>query len=174
MKVLSTPKRTRTPEQKTAKAAYMKLWYAENKNRLVEQKKLYYAKNPEKKALHLERQRQWHKARYVRKTDTIRRPNQNKGTGNQKYDTYRYAAQTRNLRFDLNTDDFNTLLSSDCHYCSKPLANGVDRIDNDKGYYSFNVVPCCWPCNRMKANLTYQEFLAHITRISENFSQISS
>lgn len=43
--------------------------------------------------------------------------------------------------------------------------NGLDRIDNTKGHYKDNVVPCCWDCNRAKGNRTRAEFLAHNARI---------
>ena len=36
--------------------------------------------------------------------------------------------------------------------------NGIDRIDNNKGYTIDNIVPCCAKCNYAKGKLTLQEF----------------
>ena len=56
---------------------------------------------------------------------------------------------------------------SDCVYCSATPnhLNGIDRVDNDKGYTSENSVPCCKICNLMKQALTKKTFLAHVQRM---------
>lgn len=46
------------------------------------------------------------------------------------------------------------------------LYNGVDRFDNTKGYTIGNSVPCCKYCNMMKRDMTIDEFINHIKRIS--------
>ena len=43
--------------------------------------------------------------------------------------------------------------------------NGVDRVDNERGYSLENCVPCCKFCNRMKRDLGKKEFLEHIKNI---------
>lgn len=43
--------------------------------------------------------------------------------------------------------------------------NGVDRVNNDKGYAVHNCVPCCFDCNEMKNNRKVFDFLNHIERI---------
>jgi 5-methylcytosine-specific restriction endonuclease McrA len=48
----------------------------------------------------------------------------------------------------------------------KGLKNGIDRIDSNKGYTMDNCVSCCWTCNRMKGNMTQQNFLEHISKIN--------
>lgn len=40
--------------------------------------------------------------------------------------------------------------------------NGIDRVDNSKGYTSDNCVPCCWACNNAKKNNSSSEFLAWV------------
>lgn len=70
-----------------------------------------------------------------------------------------------------------------CHYCNiEPfvstkiinnngaehfLYNGIDRIDNNKGYVLNNVVPCCKQCNFAKYIQTYDEFKNYIKRLVE-------
>lgn len=44
-------------------------------------------------------------------------------------------------------------------------SNGIDRVDNDKGYVKVNCQPCCWQCNKLKAARTKIDFLEHIKRI---------
>lgn len=46
--------------------------------------------------------------------------------------------------------------------------NGLDRIDSTKGHIEGNVVPCCWDCNRMKSDMSRDEFIAHIKRMYDH------
>ena len=59
------------------------------------------------------------------------------------------------------------LIIQPCHYCGeKPFDyNGLDRVDNSKGYEIDNVVPCCRYCNSFKLDRTVEEFKAHIIKI---------
>lgn len=43
--------------------------------------------------------------------------------------------------------------------------NGIDRVDNEKGYIKTNVVSCCYRCNLAKHNQTLKEFQEWIERI---------
>jgi len=45
------------------------------------------------------------------------------------------------------------------------LYSGIDRIVNNDGYISNNVLPCCFRCNRMKGELDHDEFLAQVEKI---------
>lgn len=93
------------------------------------------------------------------------------------YRQYYYAAIARGYVFSLSLDEFESLATKVCFYCgclpsmvktakseSRTL-NGIDRVDNTKGYHLNNCVPCCTVCNRMKLTLARDEFLAHINRI---------
>lgn len=82
-----------------------------------------------------------------------------------KYKKYTYDANKRGLEFTLTSEDFNKLLTSNCFYCGKENANGVDRVNNLLGYYSYNVVACCKTCNYMKLSQTYDEFVEQIKKI---------
>lgn len=42
--------------------------------------------------------------------------------------------------------------------------NGIDRVDNFKGYTLENSVPCCTICNRAKSNMLYDDFMSYIQR----------
>lgn len=95
-----------------------------------------------------------------------------------RYHSYRSGARKRGLVFELSMDNFKHLLSQPCHYCkSLPvestakdykagfIVNGIDRLDNTKGYIEDNVVPCCKVCNRAKREMGYDEFIEWIDRL---------
>jgi deferrochelatase/peroxidase EfeB len=48
--------------------------------------------------------------------------------------------------------------------------NGLDRVDNNRGYVFSNVVSCCFKCNQMKGKLSVQEFLNHIIKVVDHGS----
>lgn len=89
------------------------------------------------------------------------------------------SAARRGHRLTLTPHQYTRLIKLPCHYCGAApqnqtklnrgqgmlLYNGVDRVDNNRGYTRTNVVPCCSACNTMKARLTVAEFLAHVRRI---------
>lgn len=97
-------------------------------------------------------------------------------------DNYKRNAEKRDISFDLSEEEFRALTEQDCHYCgSHPLAihkssgcngsyiyNGIDRIDNDRGYTQDNCVPCCKFCNRAKGWDSTEEFLAYLDRVVEH------
>lgn len=43
--------------------------------------------------------------------------------------------------------------------------NGIDRVDNSKGYTKTNCVPCCKFCNMAKSNMSIVEFLEWVSRV---------
>jgi hypothetical protein len=97
---------------------------------------------------------------------------------------YKHSAKRRNIYFDLKLEDFKNNCLNDCHYCgiapnknrkkrnNKGFMainfNGLDRIDNKKGYVSDNIVPCCSDCNLAKRDLSTKAFLEMITLIYNN------
>ena len=50
----------------------------------------------------------------------------------------------------------------------KVLTNGIDRVDNDKGYVRGNIVPCCTNCNIAKNTFLITEFEEWINRVYEH------
>ena len=94
------------------------------------------------------------------------------------YSDYKYSAKVRHLDFKLTFDQFHTLIHSNCTYCGTSpkerkiakgeniiKANGIDRIDSNKGYVLENCVPCCPMCNYMKSNSDVYDFKSHISKI---------
>lgn len=92
---------------------------------------------------------------------------------------YRKSAASREIPYLLDDNEFRRLVRRDCHYCGCGPTNvksaksfngqfhynGIDRIDNSKGYEATNVVPCCRDCNIAKRTMGYKEFLAWVERV---------
>lgn len=94
-------------------------------------------------------------------------------------------ATSRNLDFTLSNKEILDLVFQPCFYCGKEhsntaksttgdilLSNGIDRVDNTKGYVQGNVVPCCRYCNISKFDLETKEWIENISRILENKDKI--
>ncbi len=102
----------------------------------------------------------------------------NKANINTVIRSYKDGARKRNIEFKLTNKNILNLIFKNCYYCNTPpkptkrkqsfLRNGIDRVDNKKGYLIDNVVPCCETCNRCKLNLTHDEFLNTVKQIYNN------
>lgn len=75
------------------------------------------------------------------------------------------GAKEREIPFNLTWEKSIKLLHSNCYYCGKPHADGIDRIDSSKGYNIDNVVACCKICNIMKNKFPLNLFLEHVKLI---------
>jgi len=77
------------------------------------------------------------------------------------YTEYKNRALKKNLDFALSHDEYLCLITQDCYLCGKNSnsqhLNGIDRIDNNKGYMMDNVKPCCANCNYMKKNYILED-----------------
>jgi hypothetical protein len=98
---------------------------------------------------------------------------------------YKHNAIRRGLKWELTGEEFDKLIVKPCIYCGSDLLgvfrktennsskkervlyyNGIDRVDNSRGYVSGNVVPCCKFCNRAKKDSTEAEFTAYLKRVA--------
>ena len=77
------------------------------------------------------------------------------------YNRYTIRASNKNLEFILSKDEFDALKCQPCYLCGKQSnsqhLNGVDRVDNNKGYTLDNVKSCCGGCNYMKKNYILED-----------------
>jgi hypothetical protein len=103
---------------------------------------------------------------------------------------YQFGAKVRGHEWSLTDEQAIELFKSNCEYCGSEPSNGfnkyihqaerytedtiaknwihytgIDRVDNDKGYYLLNCIPCCKICNRAKHTLTIEEFETWIDRL---------
>jgi len=96
-----------------------------------------------------------------------------------------YALKARKVgrKFTISFDEFLKISSMNCYYCGALPSNrvtgrgnngefiyqGMDRIDNTKGYEKDNIVPCCILCNRAKMAMPYDIFLEWLNRIAAHY-----
>ena len=94
-------------------------------------------------------------------------------------------AKKRNHKWQLTEEQVHYLTRQPCYYCGiEPSQvckhqsnngnytyNGIDRIDNKKGYIDNNVVPCCDTCNYAKRFMTQEEFRLWIAKVYEHFGK---
>lgn len=107
---------------------------------------------------------------------------ENEAAINRMYDRYILGAKKRNLEFSINKEDFTKLIFNRCYYCNQepylkqslkqsngnPFVNGIDRVDNSKGYTNENSVTCCKKCNFAKHEMSESDFLKLIEMIFNN------
>ena len=65
----------------------------------------------------------------------------------------RSSIEKRNKELSLTKEEYFELIQKPCSYCNYynvDEINGIDRLDNAKGYIIENCIPCCKHCNRMK------------------------
>lgn len=117
----------------------------------------------------------------IRSCGCIKREMHSKPPGiaafNRVFALYVRQAKSRNLCWELTADDVKRLMTQCCFYSGhEPTSvmrtptgaityNGLDRINNLKGYTVENTVPCCAICNRMKSDMTLSDFLNHVRTI---------
>lgn len=90
-------------------------------------------------------------------------------------------AAHRNYEVEITQDEFYEIAKQDCNYCGDPpvekrgpkewnpsiYLNGIDRVDNNKGYVKGNCVACCKQCNRAKDIMSVDEFYAWIDKVNK-------
>ncbi len=117
------------------------------------------------------------------------------------YRSYKNSAKKRNFEFSISIDYFKFLSRQDCYYCgcvpsrqfspylnkknvlidknisidralkSIILVNGIDRVDNKRGYDEGNCIACCFFCNDKKSSTDFEEFKEWIKRVYKNLWQ---
>jgi hypothetical protein len=105
---------------------------------------------------------------------------------NNLFANYRCRSARIGVEFAISRRYFKHLTKSNCFYCGSPpsnlryyrrvhtirnykpyLFNGVDRVDNTKGYSESNAVACCKKCNQMKNKYTMTEYIEHCRKVLE-------
>lgn len=95
---------------------------------------------------------------------------------------YKGNAKHKKLDFELSNKELCKLFSGLCYYCgSEPSSimiskkcygkytyNGIDRLDNSKGYVKNNCVSCCKECNYRKNKTHYKDFKRWIYKVHAN------
>lgn len=115
----------------------------------------------------------------------VLKPN-NEGILNSIYGNYARSAKIRGIEFSISKEEFRPLLLANCTYCgvgpgirwskadrykiadvSDFRYNGVDRVDNLKGYVAGNCTPCCTICNKSKLDMSINDWMTWLKRIAK-------
>lgn len=109
------------------------------------------------------------------------------------------SARKRGIDWDLSLAEFISIVTQPCVWCKEPpftpynsslanngytqlkhltprlvggkiLVNGIDRIDNSKGYTLENVQPSCKYCNFARNDRTQNEFLTWLTKLARIYT----
>lgn len=104
---------------------------------------------------------------------------------NSLFSTYKRNALNRNYEFNISKEEFINIINKNCHYCDKKpsniirskcniddfIYNGIDRIDNTKGYILNNIKSCCGQCNRAKTDMSLNDFKEWIFKVHLKFNE---
>jgi hypothetical protein len=106
------------------------------------------------------------------------------GVINQLILQYKRHARNRGLDYNLSRELFEKLIRDNCYYCGiSPsnnkvtknckgfLYNGIDRTDPTRGYFPDNCVTACSNCNRVKRDMTQNEFISWVKRLCKMAAQ---
>ncbi len=88
----------------------------------------------------------------------------------------------RRRDFEFTFQEFFILVRQSCYLCGalptertisneggrryKIVCNGLDRVDNTKGYVAGNTKSCCFPCNVWKSDLLLSTCLERVRKIA--------
>lgn len=132
---------------------------------------------------YVENQRKYLKLWRAKNKEQIRDYNRNKrdktyqGTLIARYSALKAATKMRGSVMPITFDEYRNLIESSCYLCGDSVisvsksGHGLDRIDSSLGYILSNCRPCCGVCNRMKRDLSIDEFITRIKKILQNYSQ---
>lgn len=93
------------------------------------------------------------------------------------YSLAKAGAKRRDLEFTLTLARHSKLIMGECTYCGAKASselnyrrlrmpkNGVDRIDNSKGYTTENCVSCCTFCNTLRASIGWDTWAGLINDV---------
>lgn len=104
---------------------------------------------------------------------------------NSLFKSYRESAIRRGYSFNLKPDQFRKLTKGNCSYCGieprqekyntrtgatngEYVYNGIDRVNNLKGYTFRNCVTCCSMCNKAKDVRTVSDFYKWVCRVKQH------
>lgn len=98
------------------------------------------------------------------------------------YKWYIHSAKRRGKEFNLSEQEFNNIVKRRCYLCGKKSRgnhkNGVDRVDNEKGYDVDNCKSCRCYCNMMKKDMDHERFLNKCEQVAilhyENLNDLLS
>ena len=86
-----------------------------------------------------------------------------------RFRTYQASAKVRGFEWKLSYKEFMEFWQVDCVWCGVSMPShlniGLDRVNPAKPYEAGNIESCCAGCNRMKSDMTADDFEGHIGKI---------
>jgi hypothetical protein len=131
------------------------LYYWENREKVLEQKK-EYGQRPAVK-----------NRKQIARTLDAQRPE-----GRWKI-LLRAMKMRPHIKIEITKEDFLVWHEAhkNCHFCGSEFlgtGHGIDRLDSSKNYFKENMVGCCRLCNTAKSSLSVEAFKEHIKRLYEH------
>jgi len=90
--------------------------------------------------------------------------NPNRDSYNHKKNNAKYRNKSFNLTLEWYLDN---VWDKQYFYCGEASNGGMDRVDNNIGYETDNIVPCCKWCNSIKMEHTIEDMEQHLRKILE-------
>jgi hypothetical protein len=83
---------------------------------------------------------------------------------------YPRSARKRGIEYTLTGEELEALILASCQYCGTPPepVNGVDRVDNTRGYINDNCATACSDCNYAKRKMSVGQFRQWIARAAKH------
>ena len=86
------------------------------------------------------------------------------------FSRYKSNAKKKNRVFEITKEQYSLMTNTPCYYCERTITetnkSGMDRVDNDEGYTTDNIISCCGECNRMRGNTGQDEYIDMVKRIA--------
>lgn len=87
------------------------------------------------------------------------------------YSACKKSAASRKKTFEISQELFDKVQLQNCYLCGKQNSlehlNGIDRLDNSKGYIEGNIKSCCWDCNGLKRQYSLEDLFEKMMKIYE-------
>jgi hypothetical protein len=87
------------------------------------------------------------------------------------FKVYKDRALQKGIEYLITEDDYNEIIIKNCFMCGKESdenhTNGIDRFDNNKGYFIDNVNSCCGECNFIKKDYIFDDIINKFKLIYE-------
>ena len=128
--------------------------------------KEYYTVNRKKRLLYLQGWRKRNPNYYKEVEQTTKR----------RFKHCKDGAKRRGYLFKLSYEEYINLSMQECYYCGEiqKIGNGVDRLNNSKGYIKGNCVSCCRRCNVAKNIYTKEEYILKCRKVVEKWGTVQA
>lgn len=161
-----------SPESKARKKTWSAAYHIANREKVAARGAVYRRAHPEKGKAARKRFNERHPERVKAQRLAAWRRWRERRPDLNRLASVKSSAGNRNLQWGIPQALGLDLITDACFYCgaSPGPVNGIDRVDNSRGYTEDNVVSCCFRCNEWKRAHKVDDFLGHCQRIAARHS----